>query len=57
MKILNILKTEPDEVTRTFFEAVSKGEEGSVFNLYEADPDYGRLLDLVFENDRVVSWW
>jgi hypothetical protein len=57
MKILNILKTEPDEVTRTLLDAVSKGDESSVFNLYEADSDYGRLLDLVFENDKVVSWW
>ncbi len=57
MKILNILKTEPDEVTRILIDAVSEGEESSFFNLYEADPDYGHLLDLVFENDRVVSWW
>jgi hypothetical protein len=57
MKILHILKTEPDEVTGTLMDAVSNGEESSTFKLYESDPDYGRLLDLIFENDRIVSWW
>ena len=57
MKILHILKTETDEITKTLMDAVTKGEESSVFNLYENDPDYGHLLDLVFENDKVVSWW
>ena len=57
MKILNILKTEPDDVTKVLMDAVSKGEESTLFKLYEEDPDYGRLLDLVFESDRVVSWW
>jgi hypothetical protein len=57
MKILHILKTEPDEETKTLMELISKGEETSTFSLYESDPDYARLLDLIFENDRSVSWW
>jgi hypothetical protein len=57
MKILHILKTEPDEETRTLMELISKGEKSTTFSLYESGPDYAKLLDLIFENDRTISWW
>ncbi len=57
MKILHILKSEPDEVTKTLMGLISDGEESSTFSLYESDPDYAKLLDLIFENDRTISWW
>jgi len=57
MKILHILKSEPDEVTKTLMGLISDGEESSSFSLYEPDPDYAKLLDLIFENDRTISWW
>jgi hypothetical protein len=57
MKILHILRTEPDEETRTLMDLISKGEESTTFSLYESDPDYAKLLDLIFENDRTISWW
>ena len=57
MSILHILKSEPDQTTRTLMDTLSEGEETTAFALYEADPDYEKLLELIFENDRVVSWW
>ena len=57
MKILHILKTKPDDLTNTFIDLISDGEENTTFSLYEQDPDYAKLLDLVFENDRTISWW
>ncbi|MFC1821164.1 hypothetical protein ACFL9T_00520 [Thermodesulfobacteriota bacterium] len=57
MKILHTLKSEPDETTKAFIEATSDGEESTVFPLYEEDPDYEKLIDLIFENDKVISWW
>jgi len=57
MKILHILKTEPDEETRTLMDIISSGEESLTFSLYDPDPDYEKLLDLIFENDRTISWW
>jgi len=57
MKILHILKSEPDEETRILMDLLSDGEESSTFSLYEPDPDYAKLLDLIFENDRTISWW
>lgn len=57
MKILHILKTEPDEETRTLLDLLSHGEESSTFSLSGPDPDYAKLLDLIFQNDRIISWW
>ncbi len=57
MKILHIFKTEPDQVTNTLVEVISKGEEITTFELYKDDVDYGRLLDLIFEHHKVITWW
>jgi hypothetical protein len=57
MKILNIFKSEPDDVTKTLVDIVSQDEEATAFPLYGEDPDYENLLDLIFENDSIISWW
>jgi len=49
MKTLHILKTEPDNN--------SQGQETTVFKLYDEDADYEKLIDLIFEYDKTVSWW
>jgi hypothetical protein len=57
MKILHVLKSAPDEMTGTLMKAVSEGEETTVFRLYENEPDYESLLDMVFSHEKVISWW
>jgi len=59
MKILHIYKTEPDDVTKTLVGILSEGKEKTEFPLYQGKPDYGQLIDLIFEHDhdKVISWW
>jgi len=57
MKILHILKTEPDNNTKVLMDSISQGEETTVFKLYDEDADYEKLVDLIFEYDKTVSWW
>lgn len=57
MKLLHILKSDPDENTRTFIEILSEGEEATEFSLYEEAADYGKLIDMIFEYDKVITWW
>jgi hypothetical protein len=57
MKILHILKTEPDSETQTLMDLISEGEETTQFALYQGSPDYEALIDLIFENEKVISWW
>ena len=57
MKILHILKTEPDNNTKTLIDILSEGEEATVFCLYDKQVDYEKLIDLIFEHDKTISWW
>ena len=57
MKLLHILKSEPDDTTNTLKKILSQGKETTDFPLYEGDADYERLIDLIFEHDEVISWW
>lgn len=57
MKLLHLLKSEPDDLTTKLMKAASEGEETSMFRLYENEPDYESLLDLIFSHEKVISWW
>ncbi|UCB47930.1 MAG: hypothetical protein JSW56_12265 [Deltaproteobacteria bacterium] len=57
MKLLHILKSDPDENTRTLMQILSEGEEATEFSLYEESADYGKLLDMIFGHDKVITWW
>ena len=57
MKLLHILKSEPDHTTKILIDITSEGEEATVFNLYDNHADYGNLIELIFEHDKIISWW
>lgn len=57
MKILHIMKSEPDEVVKTLIKASSEGSEAQQLELYKEDIDYDTLIELVFEHDKVICWW
>ena len=57
MKLLHILKSEPNNNIKTMLDILSEGEESSVFTLYDDQADYENLIDMIFEHDKVISWW
>ena len=57
MKILHILKSEPDDNTLTLMEILSQGEDKTEFKLYGEKADYEKLIDSIFEHDKILSWW
>ncbi|MBL7216883.1 MAG: hypothetical protein ISS62_04255 [Desulfobacteraceae bacterium] len=57
MKLLHVLKSEPDNVIKTLMNASSKGNDVQQFELFANDADYDKLVELIFENDKVISWW
>jgi hypothetical protein len=57
MKTLHILKTEPDNNTRALIDSISQGEESAIFRIYDENVDYEKLIELIFEYDKTVSWW
>ncbi|MEE8415854.1 MAG: hypothetical protein V3S05_06245 [Desulfobacterales bacterium] len=57
MKVLHILRTEPDESVKTFMETISAKEESKVTPLYNEDVDWSGLVDDILAYDKVISWW
>ncbi len=57
MKLLHILKSEPDAVTSQLMDIVSEGTETEVFRMYGNDVDYRKMVRLIFDADKNISWW
>lgn len=57
MKLLHIMRSEPDEHARALMDIISEGEEATEFSLYVETADYERLIDMIFEHDKVITWW
>lgn len=57
MKLLHIYRSKPTEEILLLAKSLSEDNETTSFPLYEKEIDYSRLIDLIFEHDKVVSWW
>lgn len=63
MKILCVYRhkvsTETPEIRKIVEKLKEKGNEVIEFNLFEAksDADFDRLIDLIWEADKTISWW
>ena len=57
MKKLHILRTEPKEIVEKLIEALSDEEGVSVEALYQENVNWSRLVDDIFEYDKIICWW
>ncbi len=57
MKILHILRSEPDDLIRSFIKGMSQGDTSTEAPIYKGSVDYDKLVKDIFENDKVVCWW
>ncbi|HYQ80412.1 MAG TPA: hypothetical protein VEP68_02865 [Anaeromyxobacteraceae bacterium] len=57
MKILHILRSEPDDLVRRLIKALSEGESSNEIPLYRGAVDYPKLVASIFGSDRVICWW
>jgi hypothetical protein len=57
MKVLHVLRTEPDDTVETCMEAFSVEEVVNVTALYKDDIDWFRMVDDIFSHDKVICWW
>ncbi|MDY6850722.1 MAG: hypothetical protein SV487_01415 [Thermodesulfobacteriota bacterium] len=57
MKILHIYRTPPDSTVKSLARAWNEGREAAEVHLYLTPVDYGRLIDLIFESDKVLTWF
>ncbi len=56
MKVLHVLKSEPDETINKLMDIIS-GEEKDVFVLYEDNVDWEKFIEQVFEYEKIICWW
>ena len=57
MKLLHVLKSEPDEMVKELMKPLSAHNQVQEFKLFGKDIDYDKFIELVFKNDKVVCWW
>ncbi len=57
MKILHLMRSEPNEMTLMFIQEVSKDAQCKEVPLYQDDVNYDGLIKDIFESDKVISWW
>ena len=57
MKILHILRSEPSQMVNDLVDAFSEKHESDKYYLYKDELDYSELVEKIFANDRVISWW
>ncbi len=55
MKSLYIVKQELDATAKKIMETQKKGNDVTVVNIRE-NKDYGKIVDLIFSHDKVISW-
>lgn len=58
MKVLHLLRSEPDEtVERLISVMADDADDTTVKPLFKGDVDWSRLVDEIFSNDKVITWW
>ena len=57
MKILHILRSEPDKMTRNLIQQSFEDAQNSEVPLYKENVDYDALVADIFSSDKVISWW
>ncbi len=57
MKILHLLRTEPDAIVKKLVENLSTEDGANVRALYQDDVDWSLVTEEVFAHDNVICWW
>ena len=57
MKILHILRSKPDEMTRNIIQRSFEDAQNIEMPLYEENVNYDKLLEEIFNSNKVVCWW
>lgn len=57
MKILHVLRSQPDDVTRALIQGMARTGEAKQVALYGGPVDYARLVQDIFQSDKVICWW
>lgn len=51
------MRSEPDELVKRLVKGISQGESSQEVPLYRGQVDYAKLVESIFESDKVICWW
>lgn len=57
MKILHIYRSAPNDDVKKLVEIVSEGNDNETFDLNVDEPDYDKLVDMLYDADKAITWW
>ena len=57
MKILHILRSEPDDLVRQLIQGMSQAASHTEVHLHRGQVDYTQLVKDIFQSDKVICWW
>lgn len=57
MKVLYILRSEPDPTVQALSRAIDKECEVTAVPVYQDPTDWDALVDIIFTHDKVICWW
>jgi hypothetical protein len=61
MKLLYLYRFEPSEeskeLTKNLTDIINEGNDVTEVKLYEGNPDYDKIVEMIWEADKVISWW
>ena len=57
VRILHILKDNPDATVEKLINYLSETDEATVLPLSQGNIDWHRLVDDIFAHDKVICWW
>ena len=56
-KVLNIVRSAPDDFVKKLIETFSGNNGNKVIALYEGDVNWSGLVDEIFSYDQIICWW
>ena len=56
-KVLNIVRSAPDDLEKKLIDTFSKGEGDKVIYLYDGEVNWSFLVDEIFSHDQIICWW
>lgn len=56
MSMLYIVKSQPTASTELLMKALGEDKQITRYDLYQ-NQDYDKLVELIFANEEIISWW
>lgn len=56
MSMLYIVKTQPTQSVEFLMKALGQDKQVTRYDLYQ-EQDYDKLVELIFANEEIISWW